>query len=385
MTTQWNWRECRERRAFLALEDGAIFRGWSFGASRDVAGELVFNTGMTGYQEILSDPSYNGQLVVMTCPEIGNTGVNSPDMESPRLFANGFIVRQINPSSSWRSESRLDAFLRERGVPAIAGVDTRALTLCIRERGSLKAFLCASGALDPGAAVERARKWEGLENQDYVRRVTCEAPYHWDPDGSRTCSWDVAEKLPPEDLRVVAYDFGIKFNILRSMRRLGIGVRVVPAHTSAREAMAQKPDGVLLSNGPADPAAVGYAIEAARELIGKVPLMGICLGHQILGIAAGARTYKLKFGHHGCNHPVRNMADGRIEITSQNHNFAIASGSIDRSRLEITHVNLNDRTIEGIRHMREPMFAVQYHPEAAPGPHDPFYLFKKFRELMEKA
>jgi carbamoyl-phosphate synthase small subunit len=264
-------------------------------------------------------------------------------------------------------------------------VDTRALTGKLRTGGTLKGYLAVGGAVGEKKAIQRAREWVGLDGQDYAERVTCREPYAWDEDGSLTRTWGIADRLPAADLRVVAYDFGVKWNILRSLRRCGMAVTVVPARTPPADVLAMKPDGVLLSNGPADPAAVTYAVEAARSLLGRVPLMGICLGHQLLGLAAGGRTYRLKFGHHGCNHPVMDLATGEVEITSQNHNFAVDQASLDAAKVEITHINLNDRTIEGIRHRTEPMFCVQYHPEAGPGPHDPFYLFHRFRDLMTRA
>jgi carbamoyl-phosphate synthase small subunit len=275
--------------------------------------------------------------------------------------------------------------LIRRGIPAIAGIETRMLTQHLREKGTLKGCLVVAGGMSESAAIREARGWCGLDGQDYAARVTCPAPYVWDPDGARTRSWGVAETLPEADLNIVAYDYGIKWNILRSMRRNGMRVTVVPARTPVAEVLAMKPDGVFLSNGPADPAAVVYAIEAARELIGKVPLMGICLGHQLMGLAFGGRTYRLKFGHHGCNHPVQDLQTGKVEFTSQNHNFAVDPESLDKGAVEITHINLNDRTVEGVSHRREPAFSVQYHPEAAPGPHDPYYLFGRFRELISRA
>jgi carbamoyl-phosphate synthase small subunit len=345
---------------------------------------VVFNTGMTGYQEILSDPSYSGQLVTMTYPEIGNTGVNAEDMESRRVFANGFILHEMNERSNWRAEESLGEFLKRWDVPALAGLDTRALTTRLREQGTQKACLAVEGRLTPDEAVARARAWEGLDGQDYAARVSCAEPYRWDEDGRLTRSWGIAASLPPADLKVVAFDFGIKWNILRSLRRSGMDVTVVPAKTPAADVLAMKPDGVFLSNGPADPAAVTYAVGAARELLGKVTLMGICLGHQILGIACGGRTYRLKFGHHGCNHPVMDLTTTKVEITSQNHNFAVDKDSLDPSRVAVTHINLNDQTVEGICSEKQRMFSVQYHPEAAPGPHDPFYLFARFREWMTR-
>lgn len=382
---RWNWAEQRNKPAFLALEDGTILRGYSIGARTDVLGEVVFNTGMTGYQEILTDPSYSGQFVTMTYPEIGNTGMNPEDMESRRLFLNGFIVHDINRDSNWRSNESLSDCLKRCNVPGIAGVDTRRLTVKLRDCGTLKGFMCATGGVSEKEAVCMARKWCGLDGQDYAGKVTCEKEYLWDQDGSLTRSWGITSDLCEPDLKIVAYDFGIKWNILRGLRRSGMEVTVVPATTPAADLLAMKPDGVFLSNGPADPAAVTYAIEAARELIGKVPTMGICLGHQILGCAVGGRTYRLKFGHHGCNHPVMDMQTRKVEITSQNHNFAVDRDSLDPGQIKVTHINLNDNTVEGIAHKSEPMFAVQYHPEAAPGPHDPFYLFDRFRKLIENA
>ena len=385
MTAKWNWAEKRDKKAFLALEDGTVLRGYSVGAPVDATGEVVFNTGMSGYQEILSDPSYSGQFVTMTYPEIGNIGINLEDMESRQLFANGFVIHELNESSNWRSAESLAASLIRRNIPAIAGVDTRALTTRLREKGTLKGLLCVTGGISHEEGVRKAKQWCGLDGQDYASRVSCDKPYAWDKDGKLSTSWGFPEKLPPADLKVVAYDFGIKWNILRGLRVNGMDVTVVPAKTPAADVLAMKPDGVFLSNGPADPAAVTYAIEATRQLLGKTPVMGICLGHQILGIAVGGKTYRLKFGHHGCNHPVKDLTTSKVEITSQNHNFAVAPDSLDSSKIEITHVNLNDNTVEGFSHKKEPMFCVQYHPEAGPGPHDPFYLFARFRDLIRSA
>lgn len=383
MEHNFNWKEQREKNAFLALEDGTVLKGYSIGAPVDREGEVVFNTGMTGYQEILSDPSYAGQFVTMTYTEIGNTGINSEDMESRGFFLNGFVVNELNAPSNWRCEESLASALQKNGVPGIAGLDTRALTVKIRENGTLKGFMCCSkDGMTPEEAVAKAKGWCGLDNQDYASKVSCEKPYDWDSDGKLTASWGVADELPEANFNIVAYDFGIKWNILRSLRLHGFNVKVVPAKTPASDVLSMKPDGVFFSNGPADPGAVSYAIQAAKDLLGKIPIMGICLGHQILGIAAGAERFRLKFGHHGCNHPVKNLEDNSVEITSQNHNFGIKEDSIPKC-LEITHMNLNDNTVEGIAHKTEPMFAVQYHPEAAPGPHDPYYLFDKFAKMMD--
>ena len=381
----WNWKEQRERPAFLMLEDGSVWRGWSVGAPVDSVGEVVFNTGLSGYQEILSDPSYAGQFVTMTYTEIGNYGACAADMESRGLFLNGFIVCSLNESSNWRAEEQVGELLTRSGVPAIAGIDTRALTSKLRDGGTLKGFLSVTGDVSEEDALAKTKAWEGLDGQDYAARVTCDAPFAWDADDTLTRSWGVADDLGPTDLKIVAMDFGIKWNILRSMRVHGMEVTVVPASTTADEVMKLKPDGVFLSNGPADPAAVTYAAETARALLGRVPLMGICLGHQLLGLASGGSTYRLKFGHHGCNHPVMDLSTRKVEITSQNHNFSLDPDSLGKEVVEVTHINLNDQTVEGIQHRKEPMFAVQYHPEAAPGPHDAAYLFDRFRALIAEA
>lgn len=384
MEVKWNWAEQRQKPAYLALQNGSVWRGHSVGAPIDRVGEVVFNTGLAGYQEILSDPSYAGQFVTMTCPEIGNVGMNDEDMESRKLFVNGFVMHSYNEPSNWRAKRSLRQALVENGVPGIAGLDTRALTLLLREQGTQKAFLCTSGAVAEAEGLARARAWEGLDGQDYAAAVTCETPYEWDTAGRQTCSWGMAMTLPPADLRVVAYDFGIKWNILRGLRRHGMQVTVVPAKTPVADVLALQPDGVFLSNGPADPSALTYAVENICKLLGRVPLMGICLGHQLLGLALGGRTYRLKFGHHGCNHPVMDLQTQKVEITSQNHNFAVDADSLAKSKVEMTHINLNDQTVEGLRCRNLPAFSVQYHPEAAPGPHDPYYLFARFRDLILK-
>ena len=362
-----NWKAQREKRAFLALADGSVFRGYSAGFPADTTGETVFNTGMTGYQEILSDPSYAGQFVTLTAPEIGNYGCNAEDMESRGTFLNGLVIHELNPASNFRAEESLADFLFRRRIPAIAGIDTRALTLLLREKGSLKAFLHVEDAdMDPAQGVLQAQAWCGLEGQDYVRKVTVDRPFEWNAEGK---------------FHVVACDFGVKYNILRRLATHDMRVTVCPARTPAAEILALKPDGVFLSNGPADPRALVDVIENVRALLGKVPLMGICLGHQLLGLACGAQCGKLKFGHHGCNHPVKNLRTDQVEITSQNHNYALHTLP---ETLELTHVNLNDDTVEGIRHKKFPAFSVQYHPEAAPGPRDADYLFAEFVRLMEK-
>ncbi len=382
----YNWNEKREKKAFLALADGTVYPAWSFGAPANRLGEVVFNTGTPGYQEILTDPSYAGQIVTLTAPEIGNTGFNTPDFESLCLRAEGLIVHNYNEPSNWRSEESLRQALVRSGVPALAGIDTRALTIRLRNCGTLRGYICATGEISHAEGVKRAQEWEGLDGQDYAARVSTEKPYLFDPDDSLSRSWGLTDTpLPPADIPVVVYDFGIKFNILRRLRQQGMKLTVVPAKTPAAEVLALKPAGLFLANGPADPAAVLYAIENIKALLGKVPIMGICLGHQLLGWAFGGRTCRLKFGHHGCNHPVKELATGKVEITSQNHNFMVDMDSLDRSAVEVTHINLNDTTVEGMRHRSEPAFSVQYHPEAAPGPHDSRYLFTRFRELIETA
>ena len=369
--------------ALLALEDGSVYRGTAFGAAADQAGELVFNTAITGYQEILTDPSYRGQIVMMTAPEIGNVGVNLEDYESVHPFCAGFVVRNLaSRVSNWRAQESLPEFMAKHGVAGIAGIDTRAITRRLRIGGAQRALITRSVA-DPAAAVERARKHPSLEGRDLVKEVTSAKPYAWDEGMWQTPGSRKTES--PVRHRVVAYDFGIKRGILRRLRAAGCSVSVVPAQTSAKDVLAQKPDGIFLSNGPGDPAAVTYAVEATAELSrsGR-PMFGICLGHQILGLALGGKTYKLKFGHHGANHPVMDLTTRKVEITSQNHGFAVDVGSLV-GKAVLTHINLNDNTVEGMRHDRLPIFSVQYHPEASPGPNDPSYLFDRFVKLMDEA
>ena len=380
MTLQEKWKLQRERKAFLALADGSVFYGYSMGAPVDSFGEVVFNTSLSGYQEILSDPSYAGQFVTLTESEIGNVGVNETDMESPKFQAGGLLVQQINPSSNWRSEEELTDALKRYGIPALAGIDTRALTLLLREKGTVKGFICTSGSVTPDEGVAKAKAWAGLDGVDMVETVTCKEKYVFSDEFLK--GFGMPQELPAADLKLVAYDFGIKRNILRNLRLQGFQVTVVPAYTPAEEVLAMNPDGIFFSNGPGDPAGVKDAVKNARAILGKVPVMGICLGLQILGLASGAKTGRLKFGHHGGNHPVMFMESGRVMVTSQNHNFAVLDESIDPEVLEITHVNLNDHSIEGFRSKKVPMIAVQFHPEAAPGPHDSNPFFEDCRKLV---
>lgn len=368
--------------AILALSDGTVFRGKAFGATGEVSGEVVFNTSMFGYQEILTDPSYDGQLVAMTYPEIGNVGVNAEDVESDRPWVGGFIVREYWPEpSNWRSVQTLDDYMRDHGIVGIEGIDTRALVRHIRDAGAQPAIL-AGGDMDESDVIARAAEVPGLEGQNLASRVSCRSPYDWEEGG-----WSLGDgygRGTSLDRFVVAYDFGLKHNILRNLVDVGCRVRVVPADTPASEVLAMKPDGVFLSNGPGDPAAVETARREVAELVGTVPLFGICLGHQILSLALGGRTFKLPFGHHGGNHPVQDLRTGKVEITSQNHGFAVDADSL-RGIGVVSHVNLNDGTVEGLRHESLPLFSIQYHPEASPGPRESAYLFRRFAALIDEA
>src|SRR6185503_14727272 len=372
-------------QAILALEDGRIFRGEGYGHPGECQGEVVFNTSLTGYQEIATDPSYAGQIVVLTNPQIGNYGTNQADNEAGKPYIEGLIVREFSAiSSNWRSEQVTDAYMERYAVPVLAEIDTRALVRHLRTHGVMRGVI-STRETDTDKLVQRARSIRKMDGTDLARVVSTKAVYGFNADDVRNQTGDPLlpgfEEKPP--LHVVAYDFGIKQNILRMLTRECCNVTVVPAETNAADVLALKPDGVFLSNGPGDPEPVDYAVRAIREMIGRVPVFGICLGHQLCGLALGGKTYKLKFGHHGGNHPVRNNATGKVEITAHNHNFAVDPESINANEVELTHVDLNDNTLEGLRHKSLPLFSVQYHPEAAPGPHDSHYLFRDFRNLME--
>jgi carbamoyl-phosphate synthase small subunit len=370
--------------AVLALEDGTVFEGQSFGAPVERTGEVVFNTAITGYQEIFTDPSYSGQIVVLTYPQIGNYGANDADSESVRPFIEGLVVREFSAlSSNWRSEETAQEFLAASGVPVITGIDTRALVRHLRSRGVMRGVLSAVST-DVKELVERARQSPSMTGLDLATRVSTRERYEWDA-AVEPCSPSQRVGAPREGrLHVVAYDFGMKRNILRRLVQAGCRLTVVPAGTSAEDVLALKPSGVFLSNGPGDPEPLTHQAGQVRKLIGRVPIFGICLGHQILGLALGAKTYKLKFGHRGANHPVLNKVTGKVEITSHNHGFAVDPDSLNLNEIEITHTNLNDETLEGFRHRNHPVFCVQYHPEAAPGPHDSQYLFNDFVNLMNQ-
>ena len=369
--------------ARLALEDGTVVRGRAFGARGEGAGEVVFNTALTGYEEVVTDPSYRGQIVVMTAPEIGNTGWNAEDLESARPWLSGFVVRELSPVvSNWRSQSSLGEVLAKAGVAGIEGVDTRMLTQKLRDQGAMRGLITSDAKLSDAALVDYVKKTPGLEGRDLVREVTSPESFTW-TEGGWHHAQDPATRRA-HDKHVVAYDFGMKRNILRMLVDAGCRVTVVPATTPAADVLALRPDGIFLSNGPGDPAAVTYAIDAGRAIVAKkVPLFGICLGHQILGLALGGTTYKLKFGHHGANCPVMDLSTRKVEITSQNHGFAVDVDSL-RGKAELTHVNLNDNTVEGMRLGAGGAFSVQYHPEASPGPHDASYLFDRFMALIER-
>jgi carbamoyl-phosphate synthase small subunit len=387
-------------RAILALEDGRTFIGENFGATGTTVGEACFNTSMTGYQEVLTDPSYRGQIVAMTAPQIGNYGVNGLDDESSAVHVRGFVIEELSAiPSNWRSTGDLDAYLKRWNIPGVQGVDTRALTKHLRSRGAMQACLTTED-ISPDEAVARAKAAPPMAGSDFVKEVTPDAAFDWDPDDKLSPEWtivrgdgsgveirdgnEVFKKLPPVRHSIVAYDFGMKLNILRRLRQHGFKVRVVPADASAADVLALKPDGVFLSNGPGDPAALTYVHENIRQLIGKTPIFGICLGHQMLGYAVGGKTFKLKFGHRGGNQPVQDVRTGKVDITSQNHGFAVDAESLP-SNVEVTHINLNDQTVEGLAHKSEPVFSVQYHPEAAPGPNDATHFFAQFAKLIDES
>ncbi|MGA2864651.1 MAG: glutamine-hydrolyzing carbamoyl-phosphate synthase small subunit [Verrucomicrobiota bacterium] len=383
-------------KAILALEDGSLFHGEGFGARGSASGEVCFNTSMTGYQEILTDPSYKGQIVTMTYPLIGNYGVNREDVESWRPHVAGFAIRELSPVvSNWRADGCLAEYLEGNGIPGIQGLDTRALTKKLRVRGAMNGFISTEG-VSGEEAVERARQWPGLAGVDYVQAVTHQEPFLWDQKDEQSARFSLVhgsaegngpaarEPLPPADIPIVAYDYGMKYNILRRLRQHGFKVQVVPAMTPAAEALRYRPAGIFLSNGPGDPAVLGYAVQAVHDLIQTgLPIFGICLGHQILGQAVGGKTFKLKFGHRGANQPVKDLASGRVEITCQNHGFAVDPQSLP-AEVVVDRINLNDQTVEGMRHQTKPVFCVQYHPEASPGPHDSTPLFARFRALIER-
>ena len=379
------------REAILALADGRIFRGRAFGAIGESVGEAVFNTAMTGYQEVLTDPSYKGQIVCMTYPEIGNVGINAEDAESAGVHVEGFVVKEYRPRpSNWRSEMTLGEYLERAGVVGIEGIDTRALVRHIRKLGALRGIVATDGT-PADQLIYEAKQLPLMAGQELAGRVSCAKPYDWQKGSIDLATSPWAEQMgesgaspDTKKFKVVAYDYGIKLNILRLLVDHHCDVTVVPAHTSAEDVLAMRPTGVFLSNGPGDPEPITYAVENIRKLAGRVPVFGICLGHQLCGLALGGKTFKLKFGHHGSNHPVKNLLTSQVEITAQNHGFCVDPESLPSSDVEITHVNLNDHTNEGMRHKNLPLFSVQYHPEASPGPHDSHYLFTQFTDLMKE-
>jgi carbamoyl-phosphate synthase small subunit len=370
-------------QAVLVLEDGTVFEGVSFGASVQRTGEVVFNTAITGYQEIFTDPSYCGQIVVLTYPQIGNYGSNAADCESGAPYIEGLVVREMSSVvSNWRSDEKAEHFLAKSGIPVIAEVDTRKLVRLLRERGAMRGVISVGAEPNLEELIAKVRNVPSMTGQNLVARVSTNQNYEWS-QGVEPVSASEKILVPPEDrLHVVAYDYGIKRNILRHLVQIGSRVTVVPSSATAEDVLALRPDGVFLSNGPGDPEPLEHQARQVKKLIGKTPVFGICLGHQILGLAFGGKTYKLKFGHHGANHPVLNQRTGKVEITSQNHGFCVDPDSLRDSEVEVTHLNLNDQTVEGMRHRSEPVFCVQYHPEAAPGPHDSHYLFNEFAESM---
>jgi carbamoyl-phosphate synthase small subunit len=369
-------------KAILLLEDGSVFEGKSFGAKGTKCGEVVFNTSMTGYQEILTDPSYNEQIITMTYPLIGNYGTNKADIESKKVFAKGFIVKEnCDYPSNWRNKGSLSDYLKKSNVVGLEGIDTRKLVKHIRTEGAMRGII-SSTEFGIKNLAKNLQEYPGLVGRDIVKNVTVRESYAWDQGVIDVLNNQ--QKKPKTKYKVIAFDFGIKRNILRLLCSCGCDVCVVPAKTTAKEVLAQKPDGVFLSNGPGDPAPVGYAIETTKKLLGKLPVFGICLGHQILALALGGKTYKLKFGHRGANHPVKHLKTGKIEITSQNHGFCVDMDSLKNRDVELTHINLNDNTLEGLRCDKLAAFSVQYHPEASPGPHDSYYLFEMFMKLMNQ-
>jgi carbamoyl-phosphate synthase small subunit len=370
-------------QAILALEDGTVFEGKSFGAQKDRLGEVVFNTAITGYQEIFTDPSYAGQIVVLTNPEIGNYGANQDDQEAAHAYIEGLVVREFSSiASNWRSEENAEQFLTDHDVPVAAEIDTRALVRHLRTRGVMRGILAVNGG-DSNDLIERARQAPSMAGLDLATRVSTQSSYSWEKPVSACSPSETVGSAKEPWCHVVAYDYGIKRNILRRLVQVGARVTVVPALTPSEDVLALKPDGIFLSNGPGDPEPLQYQAQQVRNLIGKKPIFGICLGHQILGLALGGKTYKLKFGHRGANHPVLNQVTQKVEITSHNHGFAVDPHSLNPNKVEFTHLNLNDQTLEGFRHRSEPVFCVQYHPEAAPGPHDSLYLFDDFMKLIK--